>query len=214
MALNKEAIREIYRKRADNYDITANLYYLIGFREAKYRKMAISRLGLKAGDTVVEIGCGTGLNFKYVRQAIGDNGRLIAIDLTDAMLNEAKSGIEKQGWKNITLVHGDAASYVFPADINAIYSTFCLTLIPEYQSVIEKASQALARGGRFVLLDIKMSERWPLWVVKLGVALTKPFGVTLDLAQRKPWKVMESYFRRVTVTELYGGFAYIAVGEK
>jgi demethylmenaquinone methyltransferase/2-methoxy-6-polyprenyl-1,4-benzoquinol methylase len=214
LAFSKDEIRELYRRRAGSYDITANLYYLLGFRETKYRKMAISQLRLKPGDTAIEIGCGTGLNFKYVRQVIGDIGQLIGVDLTDAMLEKAESRIKKNGWGNIRLVQIDAAKYSFPGNIDGVFSTFALTLIPEYQPVIERASHALVDGGRFVLLDFKKPERWPLWVVKLGVAITKPFGVTLDLAERRPWEMMKTYFRKVTVTDLYGGFVYIAVGEK
>ena len=214
MAFSKNEIRDLYRERAGNYDFTANLYYLIGFRETRYRKMAISQLRLKPGDSVIEIGCGTGLNFKYVRQLIGDAGCLTGIDLTDAMLTQAESRIKRNAWKNIRLVQCDAAEYVFPANTDAVYSTFALTLVPEYQAVIERAWGALADGGRFVLLDFKKPEKWPLWAVKLGVVITKPFGVTLDLADRKPWGVMQNYFRKVTVTDYYGGFIYIAVGEK
>ncbi len=214
MALNKDAVRDLYRERAGNYDITANLYYLIGFREAKYRKMAISTLCLKPGDTAVEIGCGTGLNFQYILQSIGKTGQLVGVDLTDAMLGKAKSRVEKNGWKNIQLVQNDAAQYTFPSDVKGIYSTFALTLVPEYEAVIERASHALAGDGRFVVLDFKKPERWPLWIIKFGVAIGKPFGISLDLAERKPWKVMKKYFRNVTVTEIFGGFVYIAVGEK
>lgn len=214
MALSKNAVRELYRKRAGNYDVTANLYYFIGFREMKYRKMAISQLRLKPGDTAIEIGCGTGLNFKYVQQFIGDTGQIIGVDFTDAMLEQAQLRVEKNEWGNIRLMQCDAAEYAFPAKVNGVFSTFALTLVPEYQAVIERASSALVDGGRFVLLDFKKPEQWPLWVVKFGVAITKPFGVTLDLAARKPWEVMKSYFPNVTVTDLYGGFFYIAVGEK
>lgn len=214
MALSKDAVLKLYRKRAGNYDFTANLYYFIGFREMKYRKMTISQLRLKPGDTAIEIGCGTGLNFKYVQQAVGDTGQIIGVDLTDAMLKQAKSRVVKNEWENIRLVKSDAAEYDFPAGINGVYSTFALTLVPEYQAVIERASDALVDGGRFVLLDFKKPEQWPLWVIKFGVAITKPFGVTLDLAERKPWEVMKSCFPNVTVTDLYGGFFYIAVGEK
>jgi len=63
MALTKKELIDLYRLRSRNYDITANLYYLIGFREQAYRKKAVRTLDLKPGDTVVEIGCGTGLNF-------------------------------------------------------------------------------------------------------------------------------------------------------
>ena len=56
MALTKDQLKHLYRKRAANYDFSANLYYLIGFREESYRKSAVSALGLERGDTVVEIG--------------------------------------------------------------------------------------------------------------------------------------------------------------
>lgn len=214
MALSKETIRNLYRERAKRYDITANLYYLLGFRVAKYRKMAVSELRLKPGDTAVEIGCGTGLNFRYVRQCIGDAGQLIALDLTDAMLEQARARVQRHGWQNIRLAQTDAAEYSFPADVSGVLSTFALTLVPEYQTVIERASHALVKGGRFVVLDLKRPARWPLWALKIGVAITTPFGVTLDLGERKPWEAMKTCFHRVTVTELFGGFAYIAVGEK
>ena len=214
MDLNKDAIRGLYRERATWYDITANAYYLIGFREQKYRKMAVSELALAPGDAVVEIGCGTGLNFKYILQSIGNDGRLIGVDLTDAMLGKAKSRILRNGWRNVQLVQGDASKYDFPSGTKAIISTFALTLIPEYEAIIARAAKSLVGGGRFVLLDFKKPEQWPLWVAKVGVAITKPFGVSLELAERKPWQAMNRYFRKVTMTEIYGGFVYIAVGRK
>ena len=214
MSLTRNDIYDLYRRRAANYDFTANLYYLIGFRETKYRKMAISALGLKPGDTVVEIGCGTGLNFQYLIDSIGGTGQLIGVDLTDAMLVKARARIEKNGWNNVQLVQCDAAEYTFPPDINGIISTFALTLVPEYEVIIERACNALVPGGRLVILDLKKADRYPLWVSKLGVSITKPFGVTLDMTERKPWEAMKRYFPEVTISELYGGFAYLAVGEK
>jgi demethylmenaquinone methyltransferase/2-methoxy-6-polyprenyl-1,4-benzoquinol methylase len=214
MALTKIQLRDLYRKRAANYDFTANLYYLIGFREVQFRKCAISALGLKRGDTVVEVGCGTGLNFPYLLQSIGETGRLIGVDLTDAMLKKAMKRIQRNSWHNIELVEADAGAYVFPAGIQGVLSTFALTLIPEYERVIDHGARALAIGGRFVVADFKKPEQWPLWLVKLFVLITKPFGVSLDLAERKPWQVMRKSLAHVTITEQFGGSVYIAVGEK
>lgn len=53
-----------------------------------------------------------------------------------------------------------------------------------------------------------------MWRVKLVVTNTSPFGVSLDLTDRAPWQEMDKYFAKVTVTELFGGFVYISVGEK
>lgn len=214
MALTKSHLRELYRRRAARYDFTANLYYLVGFREARYRKRAVSALGLKRGDTVVEIGCGTGLNFRYLLQSIGETGRLIGVDLTDAMLHKALKRVQRDQWRNVELIEADAANYIFPAGIQGVLSTFALTLIPEYEQVIDHAARALPANGRLVIADLKKPDRWPLWLVKFGVLITKPFGVSLDLAERKPWQIMPKYFARVTLTEYFAGFVYVAVGER
>ncbi len=214
MALNKSELQELYSRRAKQYDFTANLYYLIGFREMAYRRRAVSSLALERGDTVVEIGCGTGLNFADLRQSVGDTGRLIGVDLTDAMLVKAREKIQRNRWQNVELVQADAAAYEFPSPIAGVLSTFALTLVPEFERVIEAAARALADDGRLVIADFKQPEGWPLWLVRLGVAITKPFGVSLDLTGRKPWEVMSKHFARIEVTELFGGAVYIAVGEK
>jgi ubiquinone/menaquinone biosynthesis C-methylase UbiE len=73
-------VRETYRKRAEYYDITANLYYLFGYREWAYRRQTIESLELRPGDTVIEIGCGTGINFPLYQKAIGPQGRIIGVD--------------------------------------------------------------------------------------------------------------------------------------
>ncbi len=93
MGLSAHAIVDIYRKRAKHYDVSANLYYLIGFREYAYRRKAVAALKLQPGDTVVEIGCGTGLNFPLLQQAVGPEGRLIGVDLTDSMLEQARQRV-------------------------------------------------------------------------------------------------------------------------
>jgi demethylmenaquinone methyltransferase/2-methoxy-6-polyprenyl-1,4-benzoquinol methylase len=49
--------------------------------------------------------------------------------------------------------------------------------------------------------------------VKLGVVITRPFGVSLDLTSRKPWEAMTRHFSRMSVTESFAGAVYIAVGE-
>jgi len=214
MALTKSQLRNLYKKRAAHYDLSANLYYLIGFRENKYRKIAVEKLGLKRGDNVVEIGCGTGLNFRFLWDAVGEEGKITGVDFTDEMLLKAKERSQVNGWHNVELVQIDAASYAFPKKTNGVLSTFALTLVPEYREVIRRASLALNSHGKLVVADLKKPDQWPPWLVKLGVLITKPFGVTLDLSERKPWETMGTYFSKVSLQEAYHGFAYIAVGVK
>jgi hypothetical protein len=56
MALDKQAIARLHKKRAGRYNLSANAYYLFSVREFAYRKMAVQALNLEEGDTVVEIG--------------------------------------------------------------------------------------------------------------------------------------------------------------
>jgi ubiquinone/menaquinone biosynthesis C-methylase UbiE len=146
--------------------------------------------------------------------SIGKTGKLIGIDLTDKMLEKARNRVDRNGWRNVELVEADAVAYILPSGIQGVLSTFALTLVPEYEQVIAHSAHALASGGRLVIADFKRPDNWPLWLVRLGVLITKPFGVSLDLTDRKPWQVMAKYLSRVTVTEGFGGSVYIAVGDK
>ena len=166
---SKEELIELYRKRARHYDVTANLYYLIGFREWAYRKMAVSALNLSRGDTVIEIGCGTGLNFNLLQKAVGPEGKILGVDLTDYMLAQARIRIEETKWSNVELIECDATEYA-------------ITLIPEFDLVIKNGCSALAPGKRFVVLDFKLPSNWLSFLAPLGVLITRPFGVSLEMA--------------------------------
>ena len=213
MALDKSEIARLYRKRAPWYDFTANLYYILGIREFAYRKMAVRALNLKPGDFVVEIGCGTGLNFRFLREAVGAGGKIVGVDLSADMLSAASERIQRNNWTNIELVQGDAATYQFPPAVDGILSTFAITLIPQFDQVIQNGAKVLAPGKRFVVLDFKKPDNWPMWLINFFVFLARPFGVTLDIAERHPWESINRHLTTVQFKELYFGLLYLSVGE-
>lgn len=214
MAFSQQKLKQIYRKRSRWYDFSANLYYLLGFREQAYRKKAVAALDLNPGDTVVEIGCGTGLNFSLLQREIGKEGRIIGMDLTEAMLDEARQRIELKGWSNVELVHCDAADYEFPADLNGIISTFAITLSSNYDDIIRRGAEAMANGGRFVVADLKLPTGWSGIFLPILLPLFRPFGVTRDLAERHPWESIETYLDEVKLKEMYFGYTDITSGTK
>jgi ubiquinone/menaquinone biosynthesis C-methylase UbiE len=214
MPLAKNQIADLYRRRAAHYDISANSYYLVGFREHANWKKAVAALNLSPGDTVVELGCGTGLNFPLLQKAVGPTGKIIGVDLTPEMLLKAKQRVVDAGWRNVELIHSDATAFEFPEGLGGVISTFALTLAPEYDAIIKRAADTLSPGKRFVVLDLKLPERLPGWMIRFGVMITRPFGVTLDLAGRHPWESIERYLTEVAFEELFLGFAYVSVGER
>jgi demethylmenaquinone methyltransferase/2-methoxy-6-polyprenyl-1,4-benzoquinol methylase len=160
----------------------------------------------------VEIGCGTGLNFSLLQNEVGREGKIVGVDLTDAMLSRAHERVRRNGWSNVEFVQSDAAAFLFPPTVDGIISTFALTHLAEYEKVIRAGSEALRPGGRFVILDFKLPSNWIARLAPFLLLTVRPFGVTMDLSARHPWEALKKYFADVTVHQLYGGFAYIAVG--
>ena len=205
-------IKEKYRRHAKRYDFAIQLYRLIGLRIESYRLRAVELLRLKRGDSVVDLGCGTGLNFDLIVKQIGPKGRLIGVDLSPEMLACALKRSERAGFNNLELVQADIADYEFPVGVNGVLSTGAFGYVTEYDRVIEKVSQALNQGGRLVILDGKLPERWPLWLFRLFVWLSRPFGVTTEYFSHPCWESVGRFFQEVEFEERYGGLIYISSG--
>ena len=209
-------IVNIYSRRAHGYDSRAHLYYLIGYRIGAYRKKAVKQLQLKPGNTVIDIACGTGLNFPLLQNVVGSRGKIIGVDATGAMLDQAKNKVEKRGWQNVQLIHGDAADYQFPAEVNGVISTFALSLIPGFEKIIMNGVNALAPGGRWVVMEVKVPSNWLSRLLPVFKPLLKPFGVTTELIEQKPWEIILNAFKQnmqnVNIKEIYLGTTFIASG--
>ena len=210
----REHLIETYRKRARHYDLTSRLYY----PQRAHRHRAVQALRLHPGDSVVEIACGTGLNFPLIEQEIGPGGRIVGVDLTDAMLAQAQHRIETNGWSNISLVQADAAEFEFPTGVDAILATYAHSLLPECRQVIAHGAAALSAGGRWVVLDLKVPDNMPRWLAELGIATVGRFGSLDEWIARRPWDevrvAMQDTLADVSWTELLFGTAYLAAGSR
>jgi demethylmenaquinone methyltransferase/2-methoxy-6-polyprenyl-1,4-benzoquinol methylase len=209
---------ETYRKKAKHYDVTCRLYPAPGYPQQTQRIQAVRALGLRVGDQVVDIACGTGLNFPLLEAAIGPGGRIVGVDLTDAMLDRARRRIETNGWSNISLVQADAAEFDFPREVDAILSTYALSQVPECADVIARGAAALRGGGRWVVLDLKVPGKTPTWLGRFGTALVRPFAAIDEWVMRRPWEAihaaMQEELTDLSWTELCFGSAFLAAGSR
>ena len=92
---------ERYRRTARRYDALTRVL-------GRYRREAVERLALRAGETVVDVACGTGANLHALTRAVGPTGRVIAIDLSADMLGIAHARAEEAGWGNVELINAPA----------------------------------------------------------------------------------------------------------
>jgi len=214
----RQALIETYRKKAKHYDVTSRLYPVPGYPHRAQRLRAVRALGLRAGDSVIDIACGTGLNFPLIEEVIGPDGRIVGVDLTDAMLARADDRIAAKGWSNISLVQADAAEFDFPAKVDAILSTYAMSHVPECAEVIAHGAAALSGGGRWVVLDVKVPDKTPEWLAALGIATVRPFASIDEWMMRRPWEAiraaMQEELAELSWTELFFGTAFLAAGSR
>ena len=212
----REHLIETYRKKAKHYDITSRLYPVPCYPQRTQRLRAVHALGLRPGDTVVDIACGTGLNFPLLEKDIGPGGRIVGVDLTDAMLARAQDRVKANGWSNVSLVQADAAGFDFPAGIDAVLSTYAMTQVPECADVIAHGAKALPGGGRWVVLDLKVPGSTPGWLAQLGTATVRPFASIDQWIMRRPWETIRAAMQEELAdpswTELFFGTAFLAAG--
>ncbi|TVZ26081.1 phosphatidylethanolamine/phosphatidyl-N-methylethanolamine N-methyltransferase/demethylmenaquinone methyltransferase/2-methoxy-6-polyprenyl-1,4-benzoquinol methylase [Gillisia sp. Hel_I_86] len=150
----ENAIR-YYDKLSVIYDYISNWYY------KKARNYAIKELQLKNGQTVLNVPCGTGVNFKYFNEYLNNSGLIIGIDLSSGMLDKARQKIEKNGWTNIETELNDATkidqNWLDYRDeqitVDAVFCDLGLSGLPEWRNIIDNMISILKPNGRIVILD-------------------------------------------------------------
>jgi len=214
----RERLLATYRKKARYYDFTSRFYPAPGYPQRSQRVRTVQALNLRPGATVVDIACGTGLNFPIIEKIIGPGGQIIGVDLTDAMLACARQRVKAHGWNNVTLVQSDAAEYTFPSRVDAVMSTYAMSQVPECAQVIAHGAAALSAGGRWAVLDLKVPDRTPGWLIRLSTALVLPHASIDEWIMRRPWDAIRAAMQHELTdpswTELTFGTAFLAAGSR
>jgi ubiquinone/menaquinone biosynthesis C-methylase UbiE len=147
------AAREFYGRWATLYDYVARGFPGV----ARVRRRAAAALDLSPGDRVVELGCGTGANLPYLRDAVGSSGVVVGVDFTRPSLARARRLVARRGWENVHLVAGDATRPPIQA-ADAVLESFVLGMLDDPAAVVREWCD-LAAGGTVVLVDAGPSHR-------------------------------------------------------
>ena len=125
-----------------------------GLRERRNREsldLLLARLGLKGGESVLEIGCGTGALTVPLAAAVGEQGRIVAVDIAEPMLSAARQRIEEGGLANVTLHLGDAQVFGFePAAFDVATSRMGVMFFADPVTAFRNIGGALKLGGQLV----------------------------------------------------------------
>jgi S-adenosylmethionine-diacylgycerolhomoserine-N-methlytransferase len=141
----------MYRHQHHVYDLTRK-YYLAG------RDEAIARLKPGPGDTVLEIGCGTGRNLIKAARAYPE-ARFFGLDVSREMLRAAAASMARAGLSSrMSIAQADAAAFdplaLFGhAQFDRVIISYALSMIPSWREALGLALDVVAPGGSLRLVD-------------------------------------------------------------
>jgi SAM-dependent methyltransferase len=117
---------------------------------------------IRKGDTVIDLGSGAGNDCFIARNETGEDGRVIGIDFTPAMIDKARSNAQKLGYANVEFRQGDIENIpVSDNTANVIVSNCVLNLVPDKDKVFNEIYRVLKPGGHFSISDIVLEGQLP-----------------------------------------------------
>jgi ubiquinone/menaquinone biosynthesis C-methylase UbiE len=167
----------------------------------------VAALGLKPGDTVLEMGAGTGRNFPYLVDAVGPSGAVIGVDASPGMLAEAGRLIERRGWSNVHLLEQDATQLELDRDVDGVLFSLSYSAMPEPHPALARAWERLRPSSRVVVMDAGLTQGGP-WRLIAPIARLLVKYAPGD-AYSDPWSDLAQY-GPVETKRFLLGFFYIS----
>lgn len=170
----------------------------------------VASLGLQAGEVVLDLGSGPGIDALLAAKRVGPAGRVIGVDMTPEMLERARKNAARGGYANVEFREGRLE--MLPVEsgmVDAITSNCVINLVPDKGAVFREAARVLKPGGRMVISDIVLDGRLPAAIEKdlyayvgcvSGAMLREDYFASLRAAGFTSIEVLKDvdYFRAMT----------------
>ena len=201
---DRETALEQYRRRAGVYDLELAFFEPI-------RRRAIASLGLRPGEVVLDVGCGTGLSLALLRQGVGPRGRVVGIEQSPEMLEQARRRVARARWSRVTLIRSPVETADIPVRADAALFHFTHDILRRPESIANVLGR-LKPGGRVVASGLKWAAPGLTWAVNLLVLPAALRSVTSLDGMDQPWRLLQEQLGQMSVETMLLGGAYIARG--
>ncbi len=149
---SKEEAKKFYDHISGSYD------WLGGIFERRPAEKALNYLKIQSGETVLEIGFGTGYCLQRIARSVGNSGKAYGIDISEGMVQRVRERLNKASLLDrVELYRGDAARLPFDNEtFNAVFISFTLELFdnPEISTVLGEVGRVLKPGGRLGVVSL------------------------------------------------------------
>ena len=201
---DRKAALEQYRRRALVYDWELALFEPL-------RIDAIAALALRPGEVVIDVGCGTGLSLSGLRQGIGRQGRIVGIEQSPEMIEQARQRVREQQAPHVRLICSpvEAAAFDEQADAALFHFTHDILRTP---AAVDKVLRHLKPGARVVATGLKWAAPGLAWPVNLFVFGAAWRSVTSLEGLAHPWSLLQQRLGPLRVESLMWGAVYLASG--
>ncbi len=156
---------------------------------------------IRKGDTVLDLGSGAGNDVFVARRLVGETGRVIGLDMTDAMLEKARDNNTRLGYTNVEFVKGDIEKMPVPGNTaDVVISNCVLNLVPDKSLAFKEISRVLKPGGHFSISDIVIQGELP---ANIASAAEMYVGCVAGALQKEEYLsiIKKSGFGEVTVAK-------------
>lgn len=196
--MNLQEVRNVYDRWAPFYNPTHSW-------SLPKRKLACKMLELQAGNRVLDLACGTGVNIPYLRSMVGSTGQVVGVDLSPRMLDVSRKIISRNRWENVRVVEADGAHLPMADNsFDKVICTYALNIIPEYVKAVEEVFRVLVRGGRFVSLEMTTGHSMPNWLAP--ICAVNPDHQAIE--------ALQSVFKKVNLESYWAGTISLSICDK
>ena len=197
------AASEAYRGQAGRYDRRTEAFQ-------PWRERLVEQLPVRAGDTVLDVGCGTGLCLPMLQDKVGPTGTIVGIDASEQMLQVAADRVTAHGWDNVRLVAAPAERA--PIDGPADAALFCAVHdVLQSRAALGRVFEQLRPGAAVAAGGGKLPGPWLRHMRGWVRALHAPFVADFT-GFDKPWRLLAEFVPDLHVHEHAFGAGYLASG--
>lgn len=198
-----EPVPETYRSQAGRYDQRTSAFH-------HWRELLVDKLSVRRGDTVLDVGCGTGLCLPLLRRKVGASGTIVGIDESEQMLEVAGQRVAEHGWDNVRLLAAPVAQA--PIDGTADAALFCAVHdVLQSPAALAHIFDHLRPGAPVAAAGGKWPSPWlwplPVWVAYLHAPFVNDF-TGFD----RPWRLLAEFVPNLRIHQLAFTTGYLALG--